>query len=333
MSDKIKTDITIPDQLFGSQTYTVSVTVTNTTTQDLNNLVVAPKVVEGKLRIIEEAPQESETIELEMKKRKILTEMETQVEKAYARHIQRTTSFIAQLNESLDFMVDFYASLFTGIKRPRAYPIWATEALKINEWEDVERLEKDVLCFEKEDSFLKKAFLINKDKLKRCLDQLGEGETESTGFEKGQSLQPADSITIPFTFQAPHLLRPKSSDLQFEITYQREGSPKITTHSLGVKVSFYPSTFAVPTGGMIGAICGYFIRFALLNGEVSTPAFSWLNLAGSLLLGLVVALLTSRKPSTNKAITVEDFWGGFIVGALTGIFSEQMINKLGLLLK
>jgi xanthosine utilization system XapX-like protein len=60
---------------------------------------------------------------------------------------------------------------------------------------------------------------------------------------------------------------------------------------------------------------------------------TWLALGGSILLGLVFALLTARKPERKQAIAVEDFVGGFIIGALAGLFSQQVLDKLAALLK
>ena len=50
------------------------------------------------------------------------------------------------------------------------------------------------------------------------------------------------------------------------------------------------------------------------------------------MLGLIAALITARGPESKKAITVEDFVGGFIIGAVSGLFSEKIISKIGNLL-
>ncbi len=81
---------------------------------------------------------------------------------------------------------------------------------------------------------------------------------------------------------------------------------------------------------MIGAACGYAIRLGIKTTVAGTPtvAFSWAQLGGSVLLGLVLALFTSRKPAAKKPITVEDFAGGFLVGAAAGLFSEEALRRV-----
>jgi hypothetical protein len=62
-----------------------------------------------------------------------------------------------------------------------------------------------------------------------------------------------------------------------------------------------------------------------------TPIF-WFNLVGSAALAIVFALLTVRTSTSKKVITTEDFVGGFILGALTGIFSDAILDKLKILI-
>jgi len=207
------------------------------------------------------------------------------------------------------------------------------EALRINEWTDVERLERDVMSFEKDGSFLQKAFLINKDKLSRIIDKIAKKGGPQESFNTGPSLQPGGSIAFPFTIKAPHLFGAKKGDFQFKVSYKNSGNDKITVQSVGCKATLNASPFAVPTGGMLGAICGYLVKFTVAAPSPEILNITWIGLGGSLLLGLVSSIVLSRKPEVNKAITVEDFVGGFAIGALAGLFSEQIILKLGLLVK
>jgi len=45
-------------------------------------------------------------------------------------------------------------------------------------------------------------------------------------------------------------------------------------------------------------------------------------------LGVIVAFITARNPSSSKPITVEDFWGGFLVGSIEGILKEELLMSL-----
>ncbi|QNF18420.1 hypothetical protein FT669_17535 [Aeromonas jandaei] len=81
---------------------------------------------------------------------------------------------------------------------------------------------------------------------------------------------------------------------------------------------------------MVGAAVGFFIKNTLITS--TELMINWGVLAGSIALGLVISLLVSRKPETTKAITVEDFTGGLIIGVLAGVYSDAFLTKLQSLL-
>jgi len=115
-------------------------------------------------------------------------------------------------------------------------------------------------------------------------------------------------------------------DVSFKASYKL-GDDVVHTRSTTSRISILPSAFAVPTGGMIGAVVGYIIKNTLVSNS-SEVLINWGVLAGSVALGLVVSLLVSRKPETTKAITVEDLIGGLIIGVLSGLYSETVLTKL-----
>lgn len=343
MKDTIKIEIIQQGDFFGSSVFSVSVKITNATSKEIQDIKVDPIDVGGRVLLSKEDTNESEVNELEVQKRQIIKEMEIQIHRAYYSYSFKNMSFLKKLDQLFQqignaIIVALFSSVIDKVKDQllifkSPVPYYYEEALKINDWNDVERLEKDVMSFEKDDSFLKKAFLINKDKLKRYLERIDEKGKKADSFHTGPSLQPQGSATFPFTIRAPHLLRPRSIKLQFKVSNREIDEGKLITNLAIQEVLFYPSAFAIPSGGILGAICGYFIRLALIGRGLSFADFNWLNLGGSVLLGLLVAIVLSRKPEVNKAITVEDFLGGFIIGALTGMFTENIISKLKLLIQ
>lgn len=223
---------------------------------------------------------------------------------------------------------DAYASLFTKRRSQPTTPVWAEEALRIDEWEDVERLENEVIAFDDDESFLKKAYSINKEKLKRVLSKLAEEKDRK--FSKGVSLPPGSTITYPYSFKAPHLLKQKKMDISFKSSFKVDGEDIIHTRTVTKRILIYPSAFSVPTGGMIGTSVGYVIKSTLVSS--TAQSVNWAVLLGSIALGLIISLVVSRKPEVSKAITVEDFVGGIIVGVLAGLYSETILTKLQALL-
>ncbi|HEV2806568.1 MAG TPA: hypothetical protein VGW57_16705 [Chthoniobacterales bacterium] len=342
MAEDIQIEILSPEQVFGTAAFSLTVRITNLTSEELAGVSVEPVTLPGKLVQIGADDEDTEVSELQLTKRRLVQELEKQVRRAYERDRFNRMSFTEKILFGFVELMDAYTSFFTlgRSQGTKLVPSWATEALRIQDWEDVERLEREVISAEKDGSFLKKMFLINKDKLERCFSQLHEADKSGRSNESlilGDSLLPASSCSYPFTIKAPHALRSKQGDAQFRVTFRKGGEQRVFQRSVGKNITLLASAFAVPTGSMLGAACGYAIRSTVKMTAVaasqtaSTTGFSWQHLAGSMLLGLILALLTSRKPETKKPITVEDFVGGFLIGAAAGLFSEEALKRIGAL--
>lgn len=323
-SEHISVNLITQEYIAGSQEYAVTVNITNISGKEISDLQVFNTLSAGREISLTDGLESSNLNALEDKKRRLIRELERAVESAYARKRRKKQSISEQVAITLIEVLDIYASIFSKRKSQPTIPYWAEEALKIDEWEDVEKLEKEVIVFEDDDSFLAKAYAINKEKLERVMSKLEKEQSKI--FSKGVSLPEGSTISFPFSFKAPHLLKQKKMDLSFKVSYKTEGEDVVHTRSSTTRVSIYPSAFSVPTGGMIGALVGYAIKNTLISVESFT--LNWGVLIGSLALGLVISLLATRKPEMNKAITVEDFTGGLIIGVLAGLYSETIITKL-----
>lgn len=333
---KIKVDISEDEQIFGSSTYSITVNITNISSKDISNLDIEPTLVLGKKLNYNYNIQELELSELEIKKKKLIKEMEWQIDKAYEKNRYSKKKLFDVSTDILSALLDNaftqYINLFNIKKIIMSTPDYVNEAFRIDEFEDVEILERDFISTLKEESLIKKGFLINKIKLEKTLQKIESKNTENAKIDTGINLAASETISFPFKFRAPNLIRRKISEIQFKITYKDPDTDTIIYSSSGKKVTFSPSTFAVPTGCMLGSICGYFIKLILILSK-TLEQINYNTLIGSILLGLVVGLLTSKNNEKNKMITVEDFTGGFIIGALVGIFSDNFIEKLKLFIK
>tara|TARA_B110000211_G_scaffold43187_1_gene45197 strand:- start:996 stop:1988 length:993 start_codon:yes stop_codon:yes gene_type:complete len=322
--DNININLVAQDYIAGSQEYSISLNITNVSGNPISGLQVFNTLSAGRELLVKDDLDATNLTELEDKKRRLIKELEKGVEGAYARSRKKELTFSQSVALIFIEVIDVYASIFSKKKSQPITPYWAEEALKIDDWEDVERLEKEVISLETEDSFLRKAYRINKDKLKRVIDRLEKVNKDD--FSKGISLPAGSTITIPFTFRAPHLVKQKKMDVSFKTSYKLIDEV-IHTRTTNSRISIFPSAFAVPTGGMLGAVCGYIIKNTLIS-DTNLLTLDYGALFGSVALGLVISLFVSRKPETVKAITVEDLIGGLIIGVLSGIYSEAILLKL-----
>jgi hypothetical protein len=205
-SEHIKIDILPPEYIAGSQDYSIEVSITNVSAIFLSNVQVFNTLPLGREIGRNDDVATTNLTELEDQKRKLIKELEHAVENVYIKQRFDTFSFQEKLIFAIVEIIDVYASFFTK-RKVQIVPIWAETALKINEWEDVERLELDVIHSFSVNSFLPKAFLINKDKLKRVLASLKEEKDKS--FSRGIVLPPGSKVSYSYYFKSPHLLKQK----------------------------------------------------------------------------------------------------------------------------
>jgi hypothetical protein len=351
-SKKLKVSIRTPKEVFGSEVYIVFVDVTNLTSKLIEGVSVTHQFLPGILHL-QEAPIESEMTEHQRKKQRLVREMERQVAVAYRRNVMHGQSLIRRLvktsfqtYESMGRIRSFIPTPVGVLSRSAAdnltdyaeetlaiIPSYAKEALRIEDWDDVERLERDVISHEDQSSDIRLLYLSNKEKLQKLLNKIAkkEDEKENISLKEVYSIQPSETMAFPFEVHAPYLSRAKTYSLQFKISYKDILPDTTSAFSENEELSFYPSPSAIYAGAFLGAIAGFVVKSILstpIQLVVSNPLLFGSNLLGSVVLALVFTAFTIRTPDKKKVITTEDFVGGLILGALVGIASKSIFDYL-----
>jgi uncharacterized membrane protein YjfL (UPF0719 family) len=278
--------------------------------------------------------------------------MERQVAVAFRRNVMRGQSLIrrlaktsSQMYESMGIFRFFIPALVVVFSKSvdnltdyaeetlAIVPSYAKEALRIEDWDDVERLERDVISHEDQSSDIRILYLSNKEKLQKLLSKIAETEDEkdNVSLKEVYSIQPGETMTFPFEVHALYLSRAKTSSLQFKISYKDSTPDAIATFSENEELSFYPSPSATYAGAFLGAIAGFVVK-SIISTPIqlvwSNPLLFWSNFFGSIVLALVFTAFTIRTPDKKKVITTEDFVGGLILGTLVGIASKSIFDYL-----
>lgn len=122
------------------------------------------------------------------------------------------------------------------------------------------------------------------------------------------------------------IFTPTKYRLQFYVNYsfetKEESSDKplsdsIFTNTIAHHISIRPSVYSVIIGSALGGIFGAVAR---LLQSPTTPSLSSItvSLILSIILGGIAIIFMSRKSDTQSFVSVEDFWGGILIGFLVG---------------
>lgn len=118
---------------------------------------------------------------------------------------------------------------------------------------------------------------------------------------------------------------PTRQSLSTQIRYKINGREKtqVTTSEFEVK----PPLAAMVIGAIIGAVLGSLAK----NLNAGAQPLEWRPVAvaigGSIVMSLIAAIALARKTGTQGFITVEDFFGGFVVGALIGYSGSEYFER------
>ncbi|WP_019498359.1 hypothetical protein [Pseudanabaena sp. PCC 6802] len=213
MSEKARVTLLHPPNLFGSERYSLTVEIVNTSDNPLTDINVNAVLIPGKNLSYQEDKKFKESTKYELEISELLEEINLQVNEAYkilnahideksanasTKNIGRIQTPIITMNikqrvnqdsntsklkrilrflnselivEELDFLPVFKWESDSSYLRKLAskepiIPIWAKTATRIEAWEDLESVQELLINQLPDDSFLKKSFFINKQKLK-----------------------------------------------------------------------------------------------------------------------------------------------------------------------
>lgn len=117
---------------------------------------------------------------------------------------------------------------------------------------------------------------------------------------------------------------PTRQSLSTQVTYRLEGKEK--THVTTSDFDIRPPLTSMVIGSIVGAVLGTLAK--ILN---SSQPLAWqpsaVSIGASTLMSLISTIALSRKTGAQGFITVEDFFGGFVVGALIGYGGSQYFEK------
>jgi hypothetical protein len=120
------------------------------------------------------------------------------------------------------------------------------------------------------------------------------------------------------------LFKPTILQLSSQLKYRVEGTER--TQVISTAISVKPPMKAVVIGALLGAVLGSLAKL-FQTPSALTLAASLISIGGAATMSLIATIALSRKSGTQGFITVEDFYGGFAVGALIGYGGSQYFEQ------
>lgn len=117
---------------------------------------------------------------------------------------------------------------------------------------------------------------------------------------------------------------PQRINLSTEIRYKIAGEERtqVVTSYFDIKPPLASMIFGSLFGGSLGSIARI-----LQNGSAFEMQSAIVSVGASVIMSLIAAIALSRKSGTQGFITVEDFFGAFVIGSLIGYGGSEYFDK------
>lgn len=141
-----------------------------------------------------------------------------------------------------------------------------------------------------------------------------------------ETLQPGDGVVRQFVLRTRTwlLFTPLAHTFQIQATYSIDGCDHTTIAPYELQIQ--ARTSAVALGGLAGAALGTALKVLTSSGESASAIVTAFAVAALATIAVVIAF--ARKTAAQPLVSVEDFWGGAVIGFSVGFFGFQQFTKL-----
>jgi hypothetical protein len=146
-------------------------------------------------------------------------------------------------------------------------------------------------------------------------------------------ISPTSEIITGFTWSTKSwlLFLPSRVGIDIEVPYEIKGEVRSQVASCVFEIK--PPIYSIVIGGIVGSLIGSAAR-SFTSGQLTLDIQFIVKMFGSCLLAVMAAIALSRKSGSQAFITVEDFFGAFVLGSLIGyggttFFEQRVLPSLG----
>jgi hypothetical protein len=152
-------------------------------------------------------------------------------------------------------------------------------------------------------------------------------ETPEQQAARSVNVSPSSEIVSEYTWRTNHWLLFIPSRIGIDIEIQYTIGDEVRSQVVSSVFDIKPPIQSVVFGGIAGGFIGTLARTFTEADTVKMDTRFFVKLIGSCLLSIMAVVSLSRKSGSQSFITVEDFFGAFVLGSLIGYEGTTFFEK------
>jgi hypothetical protein len=172
--------------------------------------------------------------------------------------------------------------------------------------------------------------------------------TLQSSLPEGVPLQPGSTAvyTVLLNVKRSFIFPPSSYFLQFSVNFSFDALQTnesvahrsvntLITNTVSHEITIRPSVYSLIGGAALGGVSGATARLLKAAGQFDVSALTWSGgvsngfaIALAVILSAVSIVVVARKSEAQSFISVEDFWGGLLIGFFVGYSSTEFFADL-----
>lgn len=142
------------------------------------------------------------------------------------------------------------------------------------------------------------------------------------------TLQPGDSVVRQFVLRTKSrvLFTPLAHIFEIQATYSVDGLDH--TVNIPFRLNIRAAMSSIVTGALFGAVLGSLVKALSIQGSSIEPRSVARGLTVAVLASVAVVAAFARRSSAQPFVSVEDFWGGIVIGFSVGYFGFSQFGGI-----
>ncbi|MCI5127002.1 MAG: hypothetical protein D3905_01780 [Candidatus Electrothrix sp. AS4_5] len=158
----------------------------------------------------------------------------------------------------------------------------------------------------------------------------------------GVALQPGSTVvyTVVLNVKKSLIFTPTAYRLQFNVNYgftpetprtfeeATQKEDEVLTNTIAHELAIRPSVYSLIIGAMLGGFIGSSAKLLQTTPSEVNLISSFVTIAVAVILSGMAIIFMARKSDAQSFVSIEDFWGGLLIGFLVGYTGTSFFESL-----